>query len=69
MDIKKQTLNCEKCGEKHDIDIDFNLLTEGQKKGIEPVLSNYICPNIYFMYRVTAFAFDLSVNSLKSNLS
>ena len=46
MDIQIQKLNCDRCGKVHEIEIDFDSLTEGQKKGIEPVLNSFICPNV-----------------------
>lgn len=65
MDIRIQQYDCNKCGKIHKIEIDFDLLNENQKKGLEPILNNYICPNIYLMYRIVNFSFDLTVNSLK----
>ncbi|MDD2594108.1 MAG: hypothetical protein PHT45_07195 [Bacteroidales bacterium] len=68
MDIQVQKLNCDKCGNIHEIELDFDLLTENQKKGIEPILNNFICPDIYLMYKVLGFAFDTRVNSLKPDI-
>lgn len=68
MNIRVQEFDCDKCGKTHEIEVDFDLLTEGQKQGIEPILNNFICPNIYLMYRVLGFAFDARVNSLKASI-
>ncbi len=68
MDIQIQKLNCDRCGKVHEIEIDFDSLTEGQKKGIEPVLNSFICPNIYLMYKVLNFSFDARVNNLREHI-
>lgn len=68
MDIKIQKYDCDKCGKLHEIEIDFDLLTENQKRGVDPVLNNFICPNIYLMYRVLNFSFDARVNSLREHI-
>lgn len=57
-DIREHTLNCERCGKQHKIDINFSNLSKGQLEGREPVLNNFICPNIALMYRVMNFALD-----------
>ena len=67
MDIRKQTINCKTCGKKHVVDIDFSTLTQEQLQGKEPVLSNFLCPDAAYMYRVMAYALDTRVNILKSS--
>jgi hypothetical protein len=66
MDIREQVLNCDKCGQEHKIKIDFSKLSKMQLQGREPVLDNFICPNIYLMYRIMNFNIDTRVNALKS---
>lgn len=64
-DIVEKTLNCEKCGQEHKIKIDVSKLTNGQKAGLEPVLNNFVCPNLAVMYRVRSFAIDTRVSIFK----
>jgi len=68
VDIRKKELNCERCNGVHEVEIDFDLLNDWQKQGIEPVLENFICPNLYLMYRVLSMAFDATVNNLKPDI-
>lgn len=68
MDIKKYKINCDKCGILHEVEIDFDLLSESQKRWMTPVLDNFICPNIYLMHRVLGYAFDATVNNLKPDI-
>jgi hypothetical protein len=60
-DIKIQKLNCNRCGNQHEVEIDFAKLTKGQKTGAEPVLNNFRCPDIAEMYRVLSFSLDTRV--------
>lgn len=64
-EIVEKTLNCEKCGQEHKIKIDVSKLTEGQICGQEPILDNFVCPNLAVMYRVKSFAIDTRVNIFK----
>ncbi len=64
-DIKKYTLNCDRCGQQHNVDIDIDALSEAQIKGREPILDNFICPDMATMYRVGNFVIDTTVNWLK----
>jgi hypothetical protein len=66
MDIRVQVLDCDKCGQQHKIEIDFDQLSNRQKRGLDPVLDSYICPNIALMYRAFGFALDTRVSAIKS---
>jgi hypothetical protein len=68
--IKTQELklDCNRCLKQHSVEIDFETLTKEQKEGEEPVLYNFICPDMALMYRVLNFAVDLRVNSLRDDL-
>ncbi len=60
-------LDCDRCMQIHEIDIDFDALTPEQRRGQVPVLDNFVCPNMALMYRVTSFALDTRVQGLKSH--
>lgn len=60
-------LKCPQCHQEH-IQVDYSRLDKEQLAGVKPIFDNYICKKIARMYRVGSFAFDLRVNSLKSNL-
>lgn len=62
----KHTLNCDRCGQNHEVEIDLSKLTKGQLEGREPVLTNFICPDIALMYRVISFNLDTRVTIFKS---
>ena len=66
MDIRKQKYNCDKCGQTHLIEIDFDKLTDEQRRGQTPIMDNFICPNIVLMYRVLDFVIDTRAGALKS---
>lgn len=51
-------LNCERCGQQHEIDIDQSTLTPRQRQGIDPVIESFICPDVACMHRVTSYALD-----------
>lgn len=68
-DVREFTIECERCGHSHTEKLDFGELSEDQKNGKKPVFENFICPNLALMHRVTSFAFDARVNSLKQNSS
>ncbi len=65
-DIRELTLNCERCGKSHNVKIDYATLTKGQLAGREPVISNFMCPDVAYMYRVMGFVLDTRVNILKN---
>lgn len=64
MNIQPHSFECERCGERHHVDLDLDTLSEEQLKGRAPVL-NFVCPNIAFMYRVMSFIFDTRTTVLK----
>ncbi|MGE4545308.1 MAG: hypothetical protein AB7D06_14460 [Pedobacter sp.] len=66
MDIRTQTFNCDRCNQQHKIEIDFDQLTQRQREGKDPVLSNFVCPNIALMYRVFNLALDTRVRLLNN---
>ena len=68
MDIRVQTLDCDRCGQQHKIEIDYSKLSKAQVEGREPVLTNFICPNIALMYRVVSFVLDTRVSILKQSM-
>ena len=68
MNIQELTLDCNRCLKQHKVEIDFDTLTKEQKERKEPILNNFICPDMALMYRVLNFAVDLRVNSLKDDL-
>ncbi|MHC4145399.1 MAG: hypothetical protein ACYSWW_25095 [Planctomycetota bacterium] len=47
--------------------MDFDALSERQCKGIDPVLSNFICPDVARMYRVFNFALDTRARILNND--
>lgn len=61
MDVRHLTLDCKACGQRHQIDIDFDLLSPEQLQGISPILDNFVCENVARMYRVFGFALDTRV--------
>lgn len=61
MDIRKITIDCDRCGRQHQIDVDYSTLSKDQIEGREPVLTNFICPDMALMYRVTSFSLDTTV--------
>jgi len=67
-DIREITLNCDRCGKRHKVKIDYSQLSEDQIKGEKPVLENFICPNLALMHRVTSFVLDTRASILKHNL-
>lgn len=64
-DIRIHKCDCNRCGNQHEIEVDFACLTKGQLSGIEPVLTNFKCPDIAEMYRVLGFSLDSRVNYFK----
>jgi len=66
MDNRKLLLPCESCGKTHPYEIDFDSLTAGQKGGVEPLISNFICPDSAWMYRVLNFAIDTRARILNN---
>lgn len=68
MNKKINILNCDRCGQEHEIEIDFDVLTKEQKDGKQPVVNNFICPDIARMYKVVNFNLDLRVNSIKNDI-
>jgi hypothetical protein len=66
MSIKQLTLNCDRCGRQHQIEVDVRKLSTNQLQGREPILY-FICPDMALMYRVMAFALDTAVNIFKQD--
>jgi len=64
-DTRIQNYACDRCGNQHEIKIDFATLTQGQLEGREPVLTNFKCPDIAVMYRVVNFNLDTRVTIFK----
>ncbi len=58
MDLRTLILNCKACGQKHQIELDFDALTEDQLNRHAPVLNNFVCDRVAKMYRVMGFAVD-----------
>lgn len=67
MDIQILKLNYAQCGQDHVTEIDFDTLSEHQHKGLDPVLSNFICPDVAWMYKVFGFALDTRVRILNND--
>ena len=64
--MKVLKILCDKCGQKHPVNIEAASLTDKQQKGEEQININFICPNVALMYRVFDFDFDTRVNAIKS---
>jgi hypothetical protein len=58
LNIKVSKLQCDKCNQEHEINIDYSKLTENQRSGKEPALTNIVCPNLATMYLVNSFVLD-----------
>jgi hypothetical protein len=65
MDIKEMRYECYRCGGTHQVKIDFDMLSDEQRKGEAPVNSNFVCPDIATMYKIVNFNLDLRINILK----
>ena len=66
MDKRTLTLNCERCGGQHEVEIDFDALTDGQCSGKEPVV-DFLCPDVALMHRVFGFALDTRARILNND--
>ena len=65
MNIQKFKGPCNICDQEHEISI--NNITEEQRLGKEPLLKNFICPNLATMYLLTSYVLDMRSTELKYN--
>lgn len=66
MDKRILKYDCQRCKQLHEIEVDFDVLSERQRKGIDPILT-FICPNVARMYKVCSFAVDTRARILNND--
>lgn len=58
MNLRTIPLNCRACGQDHQIEIDFDSLSDDQRNCRSPILDNFVCDRVARMYRIMSFALD-----------